>query len=157
MERDFEGLSAGDSVISADGEKLGTVAAIREDSLLVEKGLFFVTDYEIPVTAIARFDDDAGELHLNVTRDEALGSGWEVEPFLTTLVEDPTLIRCGEVARPVFDVVNGAPIPHDPIRIGELALPAAGFSDLSLAAIESARSSPRGRVAAYAIAWRSGR
>jgi hypothetical protein len=80
MERDFEGLSAGDSVISADGEKLGTVAAIREDSLLVEKGLFFVTDYQIPVTAIARFDADAGELHLNVTRDEALNSGREVEP-----------------------------------------------------------------------------
>ena len=89
MERGFERLSAGDSVISADGEKVGIVAAIREDSLLVEKGLLFVTDYQIPATAIARFDDDAGELHLNVTRDEALGSGWEVEP------DDPHLELTG--------------------------------------------------------------
>ena len=66
-------------------------------------------------------------------------SGWVAEPFLTTLVEDPTLIRCGEVGRAVFDVVNGAPTPHDPIAIGELALPAAAFSDESLAAIELIR------------------
>ena len=52
-------------------------------------------------------------------------SGWVEEPFLTTLVEDPTLIRCGEVGRAVFDVVNGEPTPHDPIAIGELA-PARG-------------------------------
>jgi hypothetical protein len=66
-------------------------------------------------------------------------SGWVAEPFLTTLVEDPTLIRCGEVGRAVFDVVNGAPTPHDPVAIGELALPAAAFSDESLAAIELIR------------------
>ena len=66
-------------------------------------------------------------------------SGWVAEPFLTTLVEDPILIRCGEVGSPVFDVVNGVPTPHDPIAIGELALPAAAFSDESLAAIELIR------------------
>ena len=66
-------------------------------------------------------------------------SGWEAEPFVSTLVEDPVLIRCGEVERSVFDVVNGVPTPHDPIRIGDLALPAAAFSDLSLGAIELLR------------------
>jgi hypothetical protein len=66
-------------------------------------------------------------------------SGWEAEPFVTTLVEDPVLIRCGEVERSVFDVVNGVPTPHDPIRIGDMALPAAAFSDLSLGAIELLR------------------
>jgi uncharacterized protein YgiM (DUF1202 family) len=66
-------------------------------------------------------------------------SGWVAEPFLTTLVEDPTLIRCGEVGHAVFDIVNGAPTPHDPIAIGELALPAAAFSVESLAAIELIR------------------
>lgn len=66
-------------------------------------------------------------------------SGWVAEPFVTALVEDPTLIRCGEVGRPVFDVVNGAPTPHDPISIGELALPAAAFSDEALGAIELLR------------------
>ena len=58
---------------------------------------------------------------------------------MTTLVEDPILIRCGEVEGAVFDVVNGVPTPHDPIAIGELALPAAAFSDESLAAMELIR------------------
>ena len=80
MESNFEGLSAGNSVVAADGQKLGTVAAIRADSLLVEKGLFFVTDYHVPMSAIARYDREAEEIHLNVSRDEALSSGWEAEP-----------------------------------------------------------------------------
>jgi hypothetical protein len=66
-------------------------------------------------------------------------SGWVAEPFVTTLVEDPTLIRCGDVGRPVFDVVNGALTPHDPVSIGEFALPAAAFSNEALGAIELLR------------------
>lgn len=66
-------------------------------------------------------------------------SGWVAEPFMTTLVEDPTLIRCGEVGSQVFDLVNGVATPHDPLAIGDLALPAAAFSDESLAAIELLR------------------
>jgi hypothetical protein len=69
-----------------------------------------------------------------------VSSGWVAEPFLTTLVEDPTLIRCGEVTRAVFDIVDGVATPHDPITIGDLALPVAAFSDLSLGAIELLRA-----------------
>jgi hypothetical protein len=69
-----------------------------------------------------------------------VSSGWVAEPFLTTLVEDPTLIRCGEVGRAVFDVLDGVPTPHDPITIGDLALPVAAFSDFSLGAIELMRA-----------------
>jgi hypothetical protein len=66
-------------------------------------------------------------------------AGWVEEPFVTTLVADPTLIRCGEVEGAVFDVVDGAPVPHDPIALDGLALPAAAFSDLSLGAMELIR------------------
>jgi hypothetical protein len=66
-------------------------------------------------------------------------SGWVAEPFMTTLVEDPTLIRCGEVQRPVFDVVDGQAKPHEPIEIGDMALPATAFSNLSLGAMELLR------------------
>lgn len=105
MERNFEGLSAGNSVVSADGEKLGTVAAIRESHLLVEKGLFFVTDYHIPTSAIAGYDQEAEEIRLNVTKDEALSSGWEAEP------DDPHL-----------DVTGG-----DTILTGAAEMPNPGF------------------------------
>jgi hypothetical protein len=66
-------------------------------------------------------------------------SGWISEPYLETLVDDPTLIRCGEVMGPVFDVVDGAPSANDPLHIGSLALPAAAFNALSLGAIELMR------------------
>lgn len=66
-------------------------------------------------------------------------SGPAAEPFLTTLVDDPTLIRCGEVKRPVFDVADGAPVAHDPIAVGDMALPVSAFSELELGAIELLR------------------
>jgi hypothetical protein len=66
-------------------------------------------------------------------------SGWVAEPFMATLVEDPTLIRCGDVQRSVFDIVNGVPVAHDPLAIGDFALPAAAFSDISLATMELMR------------------
>lgn len=71
-------------------------------------------------------------------------SGWAssgsiAEPYLQTLVNDPTLIRCGKVMRPVFEIVSGAPQPRDPLLIGSMALPVAAFSDLSLGALELIR------------------
>lgn len=66
-------------------------------------------------------------------------TGWIAEPFMTTLVEDTVLFRCGEIKRPVFDIVDGAPVPHDPLEIGDLALPAAAFSDFSLGTMELLR------------------
>lgn len=73
-------FSAGDDVFSADGEKIGTVAAVHMDHLLVEKGLLFVTDYHVPLSAVARYDEEAGDIHLGVTKEEALSSGWDAFP-----------------------------------------------------------------------------
>ena len=66
-------------------------------------------------------------------------SGWIADPYLETLVDDPTLIRCGEVGRPVFEIVDGSPRADDPLHIGGLALPVAAFSDLALGVIELLR------------------
>jgi hypothetical protein len=68
-----------------------------------------------------------------------VSSGWIAEPYLETLVDDPTLIRCGKVMRPVFEVVDGSPRPNDPLQIGGLALPVAAFNDVSLGVIELLR------------------
>jgi hypothetical protein len=66
-------------------------------------------------------------------------SGWESDPYLETVAGDPTLSECGQVRRAVFDVAGGSPTPHDPLRVGDFALPAAAFKDASLAAIELVR------------------
>ncbi len=66
-------------------------------------------------------------------------SGWEAEPYLETVSGDPTLSECGQVRRAVFDVVGGSATPHDPLRVGDFALPAAAFGDLSLGTMELLR------------------
>ena len=68
----------GAEVFGADGDKVGTVAAVYPGYIVVEKGFFFPTDYYIPVSAIASYDTD--RVYLTVSKDAALGRGWDVRP-----------------------------------------------------------------------------
>jgi len=75
---DASQLQVGDDVFGSDGEKVGTVAEVQRDYLVVEKGFFFPTDYYIPFSAVATAGN--GEIYLNVSKDDALQSGWETMP-----------------------------------------------------------------------------
>jgi hypothetical protein len=68
-----------------------------------------------------------------------VSSGWVADPYLETILNDPVLIRCGEVANPVFDMVDGAPEPREVLRVGNFAVPSNKLTDATLAAIELAR------------------
>ena len=68
----------GAEVFGADGDKVGTVSAVYPGYIVVEKGIFFPTDYYIPMSAIASYDTD--RVYLNVSKDAALGRGWDVRP-----------------------------------------------------------------------------
>jgi uncharacterized protein (TIGR02271 family) len=68
----------GADVYGADDAKLGSVVALQPGYLVVEKGFFFPTDYYIPTSAVASFEDD--RVYLNVTKDAALNQGWDSEP-----------------------------------------------------------------------------
>lgn len=70
-------ISAGDDVVTSDEETIGTVAAVHDSYLLVEKGLLVLTSYHVPLEAIDRVDVDDRHVYLNRTRDEVLDSGWE--------------------------------------------------------------------------------
>ena len=71
-------IPTGAEVYGADGDKVGTVAAVYPGYLVVEKGFFFPTDYYIPTSAIASYDND--QVYLNVAKDAALNSGWDAQP-----------------------------------------------------------------------------
>jgi len=71
-------ITTGADVFGADGEKVGTVAAVYPGYIVVEKGFFFPTDYYVPMSAIASFDND--QVYLNLARDAALQSGWDAQP-----------------------------------------------------------------------------
>src|SRR5215217_3119878 len=71
-------ITTGADVFGADGEKVGTVAAVYPGYIVVEKGFFFPTDYYIPMSAVASYDND--QVYLNLAKDAALNSGWDAQP-----------------------------------------------------------------------------
>jgi hypothetical protein len=71
-------IPEGTEAFGSDGEKVGKVIGATESYLVVEKGLFFPTDYYVPTSAIANYDGD--KVHLTVTKDETLHQGWDVIP-----------------------------------------------------------------------------
>jgi hypothetical protein len=68
----------GTEVYGSDGEKVGRVFSVYPNYIVIEKGFFFPSDYFVPVGAIASYDGD--KAYLNVTKDEALNRGWDIEP-----------------------------------------------------------------------------
>src|SRR5215203_2065661 len=90
-------IITGAEVFGADGDKVGTVAAVYPGYLVVEKGFFFPTDYYIPLSAVASYDNN--QVYLNLSKDAALQSGWDAQPtdletarYDTTLTSTDTLI-----------------------------------------------------------------
>lgn len=77
-------IEVGSDVIGTCGHKVGEVVAIRDDHVVVEKGFFMPTDFYIPKSAIQKNDDHG--LYLNVTKDEALHFGWDVDPVASPRV-----------------------------------------------------------------------
>ncbi len=71
-------IQEGDEVYGADGDKLGTIVEVQPLYFVVEKGLFFPTDYFIPLSAVAT--SDGGKVYLRVTKDDALTQGWDTDP-----------------------------------------------------------------------------
>lgn len=87
--RDTLNITGGMDVFGSDGEKVGSVAGVEGDYVVVSKGFFFPTDYYIPTSAINSADDDG--VYLNVTKDEALNQGWDTAPETTSYVDGDTV------------------------------------------------------------------
>jgi uncharacterized protein (TIGR02271 family) len=79
-------ISVGDTVYGNDGRKIGSVAEVQPGYIVVEKGFFFPTDHYIPMSAVANASE--GEVSLNVARDAALRSGWEIVPDTDGVLTD---------------------------------------------------------------------
>ena len=96
-------IITGAEVFGADGDKVGTVAAVYPGYIVVEKGFFFPTDYYIPMSAVASYDND--QVYLNLAKDAALKAAgmpsppiWRPPRYDTTMASTDTLI--GTETRP---------------------------------------------------------
>lgn len=75
-------VTGGMNVVGSDDQKVGEVADVQGEYVIVSKGFFFPTDYYIPVSAISTVDDE--KVYLNVTKEQALDQGWDQVPETTT-------------------------------------------------------------------------
>lgn len=88
-------------VYTLDGQELGHIAKVYEDSFLVHKGYLFPTDRYIPYSAIRSVEDNRVQLIMSV--DEAKQKEWEKRPDYEDHLGDPTQL--------LYDRGHGV---HDP-------------------------------------------
>jgi hypothetical protein len=70
--RDLGVLVAGAAVYGADGEKIGTIADIGHNYVLVEDGLLNITRRYLPTHLVARADDERVDLSVTKRQAEAM-------------------------------------------------------------------------------------
>ncbi len=109
-------IHEGDEVYGIDGGKVGSVVAAQPHYVVVEKGLFFQTDYYVPTEAIASYDD--GKVYLLVTKDQVLNHGWDAEPIAVPAVAHEGA-RNGEVIADRMPV-EGVEVVRVPVHEEEL-------------------------------------
>ena len=71
-------IQPGWDVIGSDGDKIGDVAEIGPNYLLVTKGIIFVTDLYIPTDAVGSVEDN--KVYLNVPKGQIESLGWDQPP-----------------------------------------------------------------------------
>lgn len=62
------GIPVGTDVYTSDGEHLGSVVDGDAYELVVERGWFFVHDYQIQISAVDHLDD--GKIFLSLTKEQ---------------------------------------------------------------------------------------
>jgi uncharacterized protein (TIGR02271 family) len=109
-------IITGAEVFGADGEKVGTVAAVYPGYIVVEKGFFFPTDYYIPLSAVASYDND--QVYLNLAKDAALNSGWDAQPAdLETSTYDTSMASGASRLATDFDTSAATVATDEEIRV----------------------------------------
>lgn len=95
-------ISQGASVQSADGETLGRVITAEEHYIIVEKGIFFPTDYAVPSSAIASADEST--VTLSVSMEDVRRSDWNQRTGFTASESEDALSALG--IEPDLDAVS---------------------------------------------------
>lgn len=71
-------IREGDDVYDIDGNKVGSVAAVRPGYVVVKRGRFRPTTYHVPAEAVAGYEE--GSVRLAVSKETTLNANWESVP-----------------------------------------------------------------------------
>lgn len=75
---DRTAIETGWDVYGSDGGHIGSVNEVGDDYILVQKGIIFVHDLFIPVSAIERVEGDS--VYLQITKGDVENRGWDQPP-----------------------------------------------------------------------------
>src|SRR5215211_1459127 len=78
--REMTTIQTGWDVYGSDGERIGSVAEVGSNYLLVQKGLLFIKDVYVPVNAVDEVDDANQSVWLNTPKDGIESMGWDSAP-----------------------------------------------------------------------------
>jgi len=73
-------IAAGWAVYDTNNDKIGDVAEVGANYLLVQKGLIFIKDVYVPMSAITQTDAANGTVYVNTTKDAVESMGWDTPP-----------------------------------------------------------------------------
>ena len=73
-------IGRGWGVYDASGDKVGDVADVGANYLLVQKGLLFIRDLYIPTSEIRSTDIAREQVVLNIDKDQIDSRGWDNPP-----------------------------------------------------------------------------
>ena len=76
----YDEIGRGWAVYDTNDEKIGDVADLGTSYLLVQKGLIFIKDVYIPMSAVSRTDAANGAVYVNVQKDSIDSMGWDAPP-----------------------------------------------------------------------------
>jgi uncharacterized protein (TIGR02271 family) len=71
-------IKTGTDVYGSDDEKIGSIAGVADTYFVIEKGFIFTTDIYVPMSAVARVDDD--RVMLSMTKAQVENEDWTREP-----------------------------------------------------------------------------
>jgi uncharacterized protein (TIGR02271 family) len=80
MQQSSATIETGWNVYDNEGEKIGSISEIGANYVLVQKGVIFVRDIYVPLTAVTAADPDQGAVQLSVGKDQIDQMGWDVPP-----------------------------------------------------------------------------
>ena len=73
-------IGRGWAVYDTNDEKIGDVADVGNGYLLVQKGLIFIKDVYVPMSAVSRTDAGSGAVYVNAQKDSIDSMGWDAPP-----------------------------------------------------------------------------
>jgi hypothetical protein len=90
-------------VYAADGERVGHVAEVYEDSFLIHKGYLFPKNRYIPYSAISRVEEN--QVRLSLSSEQIQDALWQTRPDYEHHLGDPTQL--------FYDREHGVTDPYD--------------------------------------------